>query len=529
MAIKGSLAEASLPEVIRLLSYSLRSGCLSVTDGANLGSIFLKEGKIIYATIRKRKLRIGTSLLKKQLFGEEMLDRALHMQKEKKGKRIGEILVEMGVISRPVLERELKEQIEEALYEMLTWEKGHFNFEVGFLPSSSEQTTVLSSEDLLLGGARLMHDWQKIEQKLPGFDTVLSVRENMKDFNLAESEQKVLSFVNGANSVDQIVKGSGLTYHDACRVVYVLLAAGVVEKAEKPASKKPGAVDVDAYKSTALAFYQGAQYDDAEREFKKIAEIQPDHTEALFYLGLIEIARHNDEAARQYLEGALARENQISILIDLGFICSRMGRFEEAIGFLYRARAQKPDSIKTLLNLGIANYRRGELAEAARDFERCLDLSESLITPVLYLSAIHIRNNEMDKATGLFTRATERFPRFAAFKNNLALLHEMAGRDEDAENLYRQVLATQPDDTAVLKNLAGLYYRLGIYGGARQYYEQIPEKDRDLQVAVNLGRLCLLQGDQNRARANWERALALNPGDQRLARDIEIMGDLLPG
>lgn len=527
MAIKGSLAEASLPEVIRLLSYSGKSGCLSVTDGANIGNIFLKEGKIIYATIRKRKLRIGTSLLKKQLFGEEALDRALRTQKETKGKRIGEILVEMGVISRPVLERELKEQIEEALYEMLSWEKGYFNFEAGFLPSSSEQTTALSSEDLLLGGARLMHDWQKIEQKLPSFDTVLSARENMQDFILTESEQKVLSLVNGANSVDQIVKGSGLTYHDACRVVYVLLAAGVVEKAEKPASKEPGAVDVDTYKSTALALYQGAQYDDAEQEFKKIMEIQPEHTEALFYLGLIEIARHNDEAALQYLEKALARENQISILVDLGFVCSRLGRFDEAVGYLYQARAQKPDSIKTLLNLGIADYRRGELAEAVRDFERCLDLSESLITPYLYLSAVCIRKNELDKATELLTRATERFPRFAAFKNNLALLHEMAGRDEEAESLYRQVLAAQPDDSAVLVNLAGLYYRLGIYGAARQCYERIPEKDRDLQVAVNLGRLYLFQGDQKRARASWERALALNPGDQILARDIEIMGDIL--
>lgn len=529
MAIKGSLAEASLPEVIRLLSYSLKSGCLSVTDGTNLGNIFLKEGKIIYATIRKRKTRIGNSLLKKQLFEENVLKKALGLQKEKKGKRIGEILVEIGAISRPVLEQELKEQIEEALYEMLAWEKGHFNFEAGLLPSTSEQTTVLSSEDLLLGGARLMHDWQRIEQKLPAFDTVLAVRENMQDFNLTEPEKRVLSLVNGVNTVDQIVKESGLVYHDACRVVYVLLAAGVVEKIETPAGAEPDTADVDAHRTAALAFYQGAQYDEAEREFAKITELVPDNPEALFYLGLIETARRNDDAARQYFERALAKENQPSTLIDLGFVYCRMGRIEEAIGYLYQARAQKPDSHKALLNLGIANYRRGELAEAVRDFERCLDLSESLMTPYLYLAAIHVRNNEIEKATQLLAAAAERFPRFAAFKNDLALLHEASGQYEEAESLYRHVLSLDPDDAAALKNLAGLYYRRGIFGGARHCYEQIPEKARDPEVLVNLGRLYLRHGDLRLARDQWERARALAPTDQTLARDIELLNGLLTG
>jgi tetratricopeptide (TPR) repeat protein len=527
LAIKGSLVEASLPEVIQLLAYSLKSGCLSVTDGRNLGNIFLKEGKIIYATILKRNTRLGDSMLEKQLFQQDILNRALALQKEKKGKRLGEILIEMGAISQTALEKELKEQIEETIHTMLTWDKGYFNFEVDLLPSSAEHTVLLSSQDLLLGSARLIQDWHKIEERLPPSDTVLVARENMRDFGLTENEQKILSLVNGVNSVDEVIKESGLDYHEACKVVYVLLAAGLVERPKQPLEKERVPGDIDECKSAGLAFYQSAHYDDAEREFRKILDSEPDNAEALFSLGLIEIARHRDERAREYLEQALVKDKRVSTLVNIGYLYNRMQSFEEGVEYLNQGRAVEPDNVKVLLNLGVANYHRGALAQAAQDFERCLDLSEAISTPYLYLSAISVKNNDLEKAIELLSKATERFPRFLAFKNNLALLYESVGRDEDAEKLYHQVLGIKPDEKTVLRNLANLYYRLGIYGSAREYYERIPEDERDTLVFINLGRLYLLSGDKERAIAQWKHVLAKNPGDEKLGRDIENLGGSL--
>ena len=40
MAIKGSLTEASLPDVLQLLAMSKKTGCLSVTHRNNFGSIY---------------------------------------------------------------------------------------------------------------------------------------------------------------------------------------------------------------------------------------------------------------------------------------------------------------------------------------------------------------------------------------------------------------------------------------------------------------------------------------------------------
>ena len=59
MAIKGSLKEASLPDVIQLLFLGRRTGCLALADRHNFGTIYFEEGHIIYAAIVNRRDRLG--------------------------------------------------------------------------------------------------------------------------------------------------------------------------------------------------------------------------------------------------------------------------------------------------------------------------------------------------------------------------------------------------------------------------------------------------------------------------------------
>nr|MBA3895238.1 DUF4388 domain-containing protein [Gemmatimonadales bacterium] len=47
MAIKGSLKEASLPDVIQLLFLGRRTGCLALADRHNFGTIYFDEGHIV--------------------------------------------------------------------------------------------------------------------------------------------------------------------------------------------------------------------------------------------------------------------------------------------------------------------------------------------------------------------------------------------------------------------------------------------------------------------------------------------------
>jgi len=63
MAIRGSLREASLPDVLQLLAMGMKTGCLSVTHRNNFGNIYFNKGRISYASIVNRRDRLGDMLV----------------------------------------------------------------------------------------------------------------------------------------------------------------------------------------------------------------------------------------------------------------------------------------------------------------------------------------------------------------------------------------------------------------------------------------------------------------------------------
>src|SRR3989441_3055473 len=64
MAIKGSLKEASLPDVLQLLALGQKTGCLSIADRSNFGYIYFEKGRICYASIVNRRDRLGDIMVK---------------------------------------------------------------------------------------------------------------------------------------------------------------------------------------------------------------------------------------------------------------------------------------------------------------------------------------------------------------------------------------------------------------------------------------------------------------------------------
>src|SRR5207253_1284406 len=56
MAIKGSLKEASLPDVLQLLSMGKKTGCLGLSFHDSFGSIYFDNGRICHAAIVNRPL-----------------------------------------------------------------------------------------------------------------------------------------------------------------------------------------------------------------------------------------------------------------------------------------------------------------------------------------------------------------------------------------------------------------------------------------------------------------------------------------
>ena len=180
MAIKGSLKEASLPDVLQLLALGQKTGCLSIADRQNFGYIFFDKGRICYASIVNRRDRLGDILVKHEKITQAQLDGAIGAQGKNRERKLGQILVEQGAVTQGDLERYMRIQIEESVYFLFTWTQGTFNFEADVHPERQDFLVTINPESLLLEGARRVDEWSLIEKKIPSFDVIFILDRDLK-------------------------------------------------------------------------------------------------------------------------------------------------------------------------------------------------------------------------------------------------------------------------------------------------------------------------------------------------------------
>ena len=212
MAIKGSLREASLPDVLQLLTLGKKTGCLSVTHRSNFGYIYFDKGRIAYASIVNRRDRLGDLLVKGGTVTQEQLEQAVDRQTRERDKRLGEILVDMELLSRDQLHAHIRTQIEEAVYFLFTWTQGTFSFEPDVLPEHQDFVVSINPESLLLEGARRVDEWSLIEKKVPSFDLVFDVdRHKLREsaVKITEEQTTLLPLIDGRRDVTHLIEDSG--------------------------------------------------------------------------------------------------------------------------------------------------------------------------------------------------------------------------------------------------------------------------------------------------------------------------------
>src|SRR4051812_38120782 len=131
MAIEGPLRELGIHDVFQLLDLSRKTGALRVTSELrhNEGTIYFDNGVIVSAEIRSNPHPLGALLLRTGKITEADLERARDMQtRQGDRRRLGEILVALGVITQREVERQIRFQIEEVVFEVMSWNEGYFSF-----------------------------------------------------------------------------------------------------------------------------------------------------------------------------------------------------------------------------------------------------------------------------------------------------------------------------------------------------------------------------------------------------------------
>jgi Tfp pilus assembly protein PilF len=534
MAIKGSLKEASLPDVVQLLFFGRRTGCLALADRQRFGSIYFEEGWVIYANIVNRRDRIGDVLLRTQTITREQLDQALALQQMAPGRRLGEVLVSLGALAPEELKQVVRLQIEEAVYSLFAWTSGTFTFEAGVRPEWEGDLDRINPENLLLEGARRIDEWGLIEKKIPTFDLVFALDKTAlanESLSFTEAQRRLLALLDGVRDTREVIDASGLSDFDAAQALFGLITAGLAQRVGMSSKTTPSRLleaQIEEHRNLGIAFLRSDMLDESAREFKRVMELRPSEGSAPFLLGVIAGRQGRWPEAvdlfRQSLDRAGPRGN---IVHNLGVALEEVGRLDQAEAMFTEAAGRLADHPQVFLNWGLFALRRDEPAVAWARLERARSLFRGQ-PPALWFFAAALaaaQQEHLERALELAREGVSAYPNQPVLRNNLAVLLEATGDTAAAEQTLRETTSDEPVLPQISKNLGDLLYRSGRYDEATQHYERAAAADPALgdDLFFKLGNLAFRRRDSGQARDCWDRAVRLNPGHQLARANLDLL------
>ena len=237
MAIEGPLRELGIHDVFQLLDLSRKTGLLRVSSKLreDEGVVFFDNGSVVQAAIRSKMMPIEAVLLQAGRVTEADIEEARARQTNGRASHhIVDLLVEIGAITTRELERQLRLQLESVVFELMSWREGFFSFEErerAELPRDSR--IAVSTESLLMEGARRIDEWSRIADLIPNVTVIpeLAPVEADRDgamLDLLPHEWQVLTMIDGDRDLRAIATALSRDEFETAKIAYGLATTGII-------------------------------------------------------------------------------------------------------------------------------------------------------------------------------------------------------------------------------------------------------------------------------------------------------------
>ena len=351
MAIEGPLRELGIHDVFQLLDLSRKTGALRVTSELrdDEGYVLFEGGKVIHASVQSNPTSIERILRQAGKLSDADMAAALAVNAPA-GLGLGDRLVQAGVVSQKEMERHLHQAIESVVFELMSWREGFFSFEecaVSEVPIDAKIR--ISTESLLMEGARRIDEWSRIADKVPSLSAVPELAPVEDDrasvLDLLPHEWEVLMMIDATTDLRGIAGSLGRSEFEIAKIAYGLVSTGVVVLRQP---ERPSMPNLPAIRGNESAI---------ERAWAAVAAGKPEEALAAARAALA-------------LDAASSEAHRVAARALM-----QLKRYPDAVEVLRRAVQADPLTPVVHLDLGFAAVRVGDFGNARASWEHYLRLA----------------------------------------------------------------------------------------------------------------------------------------------------------
>ena len=236
VAMQGKIADFSIPDIFQLVSSQGKSGSLAISGNDRVTIFLFSEGRIVEVQPDRRESKslLGTMLRDAGILAESDLRRILSSQGAG-GKKIGEILIEKGKVSKEVLARYLVLQVKECLFDVLTFREGEYRFEGFAVRPPAWGGEPIRPDVLLMEGMQFLDEYPRYRGLFPPGDFLVTRKrgERVDPYAFSEVERVLWKALDFSDDPDRVFRKACLTGFEGIKGLTSLLQRGLIEVSTK--------------------------------------------------------------------------------------------------------------------------------------------------------------------------------------------------------------------------------------------------------------------------------------------------------
>lgn len=465
--LQGTLRDCSLTRILIELNRRRATGTLSVTTPLFTKNIYIRDGNVIFASSTFEDDRLGEMLVKAGKISMEQYDRSVELLKTT-GKRQGAILVDLGYITPKDLFWGVKYQVKEIICSVFLLEEGTYEFNESTAPPDEVITLKISMNNLVYEGVNRIDNWTRIRREMPEVSTVLTLNEDQlgifKGIDLNTQDRTILSLVDGTRSITQLIEESRMNSFDVMKTLHVLWSTGFIVEKRLPLNEEE-TVNLGEEIQESITEEERAFEKRVEEVYWKVREMSPAE--------ILQIGETSDseEVKRNYYR--LAKEFHPDRVHN-----SNNPALKDRISTIFDAIAKAYDEMKDDENRREFFNSPGKVRKKEEDTQTVL-LEEQFKRGVE-----EFKKGNFWGSAELFRLVTRKSPKNAKAWSYLSLaLSKIPNRLKEAEEALLESIRLEPFNSEHFANLGHLYLVAGLRKRALHQFEKALRLDPENQRA----------------------------------------------
>jgi hypothetical protein len=241
MALEGNLTAFGLSEILQLIAVQQKTGMLTVSSQDSGAVLFFREGLIISTRDRRRKAKdpFKEYLTRYGILSREELIKITQISSQSKLDLL-DILGSEDFMSEEELQKHFQKQIQESLYEVLTWDQCSYKFISNEDVVEGIRTAGdYSIEGMLMESMRRIDEFPQMLKMFPS-DRILITRvdktdDDEDDRKSTENEKAVFKLLDEIMSVRDLIARAKLPLFEVYESLKLLQEKGLIKtKDEQP-------------------------------------------------------------------------------------------------------------------------------------------------------------------------------------------------------------------------------------------------------------------------------------------------------